>query len=97
MSAEATLNVRFNGASKEVKKRGDLLLAKNGISTSEAVRRLYAFLDETQEIPDWMKAGEKDVFELRREALRSLAGIAPLKKGETLEDLRKERLSKYSF
>ena len=37
---DATLNVRFPGKLKDLKRRGDAVLAREGISTSEAVRGL---------------------------------------------------------
>lgn len=100
MSAGATLNVRFSGSASELKKRGDAVLEREGISTSEAIRRLYAHLDETQTVPSWMKSENTDIYESRRQAMREfLKTVSDSKSVEQtdLNALRDKRLSKYTF
>lgn len=96
MAAEVTLNVRFPGEMRELKARGDAVLARAGISTSQAIRRLYRYLDETQAVPTWL-ADEEDTFEKRRAAMREFVGIAPLEADATVESLKAERLSRREF
>lgn len=96
MTSDATLNVRFPGELREVKKRGDAVLARAHISTSQAVRGLYRHLDETQQVPEWLTS-EKDVYEKRRAAMRALVGTAPLGTNESVRTLKEERLSRLEF
>lgn len=96
MSSGATLNVRFSGSAADAKRRGDAVLAREGISTSEAIRRLYAYLDETQAVPSWMKSDRDDAYERRRLAMREFLKDIP--KGDSdCDSLRDKRLSKYDF
>lgn len=95
MLADATLNVRLN---RDLKQRGDAVLAREGVSTSSAVRKLYQYLDQCQELPSWMRGeGEKDKYEERRQGMRSLVGIVSLPAGFDAGDLKRERLSRYEF
>ena len=98
MPTEATLNVRFPNELGDRKRRGDAVLAKAGISTSQAIRGLYRHLDETQSIPSWLQTAD-DVYEKRRKAMRKLVGIAPIE--DELDDVRttlkEERLSRLEF
>ena len=48
IQADATPNVRLN---KDLTQRGDAVLAREGISTTHAVRMLYQYLDQNQEAP----------------------------------------------
>lgn len=96
MGNEVTLNVRFPGEMRDLKARGDAVLARAGVSTSQAIRRLYQHLDETQTVPSWL-AKDEDIFEQRRIAMREFVGIAPLEKDTTPEDLKAERLSRLEF
>ena len=71
---QATLNVRMDAALKE---RGDRVLREGGVSTSEAVRALWAHLAATRELPDFlMKASSQAAESARKKAaLAALAGV----------------------
>ena len=74
----ATLNVRMP---EDLKRSGDRVLEREGISVSDAVRGLYRYLEYEQKAPEWLRHGEdgnEDVFERRRRALRQLVGIVDL-------------------
>lgn len=96
MGNEVTLNVRFPGEMRDLKARGDAVLARAGVSTSQAIRRLYQYLDETQTVPSWL-VEDNDVYEQRRTAMREFVGIAPLEPEITPEKLKAERLSRLDF
>lgn len=95
MLADATLNARLN---RDLKLRGDAVLAREGVSASSAVRKLYQYLDQHQGLPSWMRdENAKDRYERRRQGMRSLAGIASLPADFDVEDLKRERLSRCEF
>lgn len=94
---DATLNVRFPGKLKDLKRRGDAVLAREGISTSEAVRGLYRHLDATQKAPAWLKAPSEDVYERRRAAMRSIAGTVDVPADFDARMIKEERLSRLDF
>ena len=95
MRADATLNVRLN---KDLKQRGDAVLAREGISTTHAVRKLYQYLDQNQEVPTWVKeSNTEDTYELRRKRMRELVGIACVPENYDVDDLKRERLSRLEF
>lgn len=95
MAANATLNVRIE---KSLKARGDAVLAREGASVSSAVRELYRYLDQFQELPLWMRdEEEKDVYERRREGIRSLVGIVSVPEDFDSNKLKADRLSRYEF
>jgi addiction module RelB/DinJ family antitoxin len=93
--ADATLNVRLN---KDLKQRGDSVLAREGISTTHAVRMFYQYLDQNQEVPTWVKENNaEDTYELRRKRMRELVGIAGVPENYDVDDLKRERLSHLEF
>lgn len=95
VAANATLNVRIE---KSLKARGDAVLAREGASVSGAVRELYRYLDQFQELPLWMRdEEEKDVYERRREGIRSLVGIVSVPEDFDSSKLKAGRLSRYEF
>lgn len=72
---QATLNVRMPEA---LKRSGDKVLSREGISVSKAVRKLYEYLDEQQEFPDVLDTGRekrKEKIAHRRAAAESMVGI----------------------
>lgn len=89
MASSAVLNIRLP---EELKRHGNQVLERNGISTSEAVRRLYEYLESEQDIPEFMNdcANTKE-FEKRRRALRTIAGSLHIPRGLDIEDLRQDR------
>ncbi len=95
MLADATLNIRLN---KDLKQRGDAVLAREGISTTHAVRMLYQYLAQNQEVPAWVKGSDTEaVYELRRKRMRELVGIACMPENYDVDDLKRERLSRHEF
>lgn len=96
VAANTTLNVRIE---KSLKARGDAVLAREGASVSGAVRELYRYLDQFQELPLWMRdeEEEKDVYERRREGIRSLVGIVSVPEDFDSSKLKADRLSRYEL
>lgn len=94
MAGEATLNVRFPGEARETKRRGDEVLARAGISASQAVRSLYRYLDESQDVPAWMASQAPDRYEQRRAAMRSLVGVIDVPEDFDARDVRAVRLAR---
>lgn len=88
----ATINVRLSPTLKE---RGDSVLRKNGISTTQAIRALWGVMARTHEVPDFVLA-EQDVAQADEQTrkkiiARSLLAIAPSASriaDEELDDLR---------
>lgn len=93
--ATAMLNVRLD---TDLKREGDRVLSRQGVSATEAIRGLYRFMEETRDIPDFCKA-ETDSMpsENRRKNIRKLVGVARLKPGEDLSTLKAERLARMEF
>lgn len=88
----ATLNVRMP---EELKRSGDRVLEREGVSVSDAVRGLYRYLEDEQKVPEWLIEGTEskdDVFERRRRTLRQLVGIVDLPLDFDLDAVRHERL-----
>ena len=85
----AMLNVRMP---QELKTAGESVLKANGINATQAIRKFYEYLKNSQEIPSWINEGELEQTNNKRLLLRELAGCAPLEREMTLEDLRNERL-----
>ena len=95
MLADATLNARLN---RNLKTRGDAVLSRGGVSVSDAIRSLYQYLDEHQEMPSWMRETEEtDKYEQRRAGMRDLVGVASLPHDFDVDELKNERLSRYKF
>ena len=51
MAATATLNIRLDS---ELKEAGNKILEEHGITTTEAVRALYSYMAEKQELPAFL-------------------------------------------
>lgn len=92
MAATATINIRIE---EDLKEQAQNVLKRNGIGTSEAIRRLFQELANTQELPAFLQEEtnevEKEIQE-RRSLLRSMVGI--LEKPITKQEIREERLAK---
>ncbi len=84
----ATINVRLSPTLKE---RGDSVLKKNGISTTQAIRALWGVMARTHEVPDFVLAERSEAREdektRKRTIARSLLGIASSASRMTDEDL----------
>ncbi len=76
-SGQATINVRIDATTKS---RGDEVLKRFGISTTEAVKLLWRELARTKELPQFLAESgrEEERAQLRRKraALAGLRGIA---------------------
>ncbi len=94
MSEEAILRVRL---SRELKERGDAVLVREGFTPSQAVHALYAFVDEHQTLPDFMKDDDEevDVYKRRRQGIERLVGVVELPDDYDVEQLKSERLARY--
>lgn len=90
----ATVNVRMPAS---LKIDGEVVLEREGVSVTTAVRRLYAYLDKNQTLPSCLLDPEEgDGDELiagKRKILENLVGILP--HDLSLEKIRDERLSKH--
>lgn len=75
MGVTETINVRLP---EDLKRQGGRVLEQNGVSISQAVRKMFEYLEYEQAVPDWMvdTASASDAIEARRTKLRALAGIA---------------------
>lgn len=71
---QATLNIRIDETLKE---RGDKVLRDHGISTSAAVRALWAQMANTRDLPAFLQdeLRMEDGRDKKKALLRSLAGI----------------------
>ena len=95
MGAQAMLNVRMD---KGLKAEGDSVLAHAGTSATEAIRSLYRFMEEHQEVPTCCLANaDATSRDARRTMMRELIGIAPLRPGEDADSIKEERLSRLTF
>lgn len=76
-TGQATINVRIDAT---MKSRGDEVLKRFGISTTEAVKLLWRELARTKELPQFLAESEREEerAQLRRKraALAGLRGIA---------------------
>jgi antitoxin component of RelBE/YafQ-DinJ toxin-antitoxin module len=89
----ATINVRIK---KDLKTGGNKVLECEGVSVSDAIRKLYSYLDATQSIPECLKLSDisdsKEVIARKRTTLNSLVGVSALDVSyETLKDQRLKR------
>ena len=96
MAATGTLNVRLP---EDLKRHGGEVLARGGVSVSQAVRCLFEHLEQTQEIPSWMDAEPReDAVAARRQLLRSLVGMVDLPEGyDARQDYRAHLLARQAF
>lgn len=71
---QATLNIRIDETLKE---RGDKVLREHGVSTSSAVRALWAQMANTRELPSFLREAlqNEDGRARKKAALRALAGV----------------------
>ena len=67
---DATLNVRL---SKTLKEHGQQVLDRAHISTTDAVRSMFAYMEQTQEIPDFIQPQSLSA-QAKRQALRDMVG-----------------------
>ena len=88
MAQLGTLNVRMP---ESLKRHGCEVLDAQGVSTSEAVRALFQYLEREQSLPSQLFAQPEDPVDPRREILRSLVGVLPAE--YSLADARRDRLA----
>ena len=90
----ATINVRLP---QNLKTGGEAVLEREGVSVSDAVRRLYEFLEKQQVIPECLKTENpgslQNQIAEKRGLLRNLVGVLPA--DISLEQIRDERLEKH--
>lgn len=90
MASNAVLNIRLP---EELKKHGNQVLEREGVSVSQVVRDLYEFMSAEQDIPSFAKrANEEDRYERRRKALREIQGTIRVPHDADLGKLRDERI-----
>ena len=75
MAATATINIRIE---EDLKEQAQNVLKRNGIGTSEAIRRLFQELAKTQELPTCIQddqIAQSEEVARKRKALREFARI----------------------
>ncbi len=96
MAVAGTINARLDAS---LKRRGGQVLDRCGVSTTEAIRRLYEYLDREQAVPEWMRDVDGDAAEIerKRRKLRSLAGCVALPADcDARADYREHLLEKHA-
>lgn len=94
MSNESTINVRMPA---QLKRAGGKVLDRNGISPSEAVRGLYAYLQREQEVPSFLLCDGRtaaSVYERRRKLARTVTGMLSDDEPADVKALSYERAAK---
>lgn len=91
MGATETINVRLP---EDLKRQGGRVLEQNGVSISQAVRKLFEYLEREQAVPSWMgdTGYASDAIEARRTKLRSLAGAAAVEPDTDSRAIYREHL-----
>jgi len=89
----ATINVRIQS---NLKSGGEEVLEREGISVSDAVRRLYSYLETKQSLPEFLRDTSENssqkVIEKKRATLKGLVGVLPF--DASLEQARDKRLER---
>lgn len=78
MEHEATINARMPDA---LKRGGTRVLEQNGVSPTQIIRRLYAYMEREGCIPECLDesdAGAAGIFQRRRELVRVISGTISL-------------------
>ena len=89
MAQVATLNIRLP---ETLKQHGYEVLRKSGVSTSDAVRQLFEYLEREQKLPaDVFGTETPSPTDSRRVLLQSLVGVVPA--GYSLDKARQDRLA----
>lgn len=77
MKDQATINVRLSAS---LKKRGDEVLKRSGVSPTQAIRALWEEMARTRMVPDFIlqeaHQGEDEERQRKMAALRGLDGLA---------------------
>ncbi|MDO4183249.1 MAG: type II toxin-antitoxin system RelB/DinJ family antitoxin [Coriobacteriia bacterium] len=93
MAKQSTLNIRLD---QGLKKRGNEVLEREGISVSEAVRRLYAYMEREQKVPpELVEQQAEDAFARRRMLMKSMVGVLPA--DASLAQARQARLAAHGL
>lgn len=75
---DATLNVRLP---EDLKEHGMQVLDREGVSVTGLVRGLFAYLEQAQDIPEFLldveQESKRTAIKRKKEALDSLVGIIP--------------------
>lgn len=93
MSADATLNIRLP---KQLKIHGTQVLDRAGLGASQAVRRLYEYMEREQTVPECiLPATETDKYQKRRGLLKGFATGSSLPCRDcSMKDIKDARLSR---
>lgn len=88
MASCSRLPLRLTLATEQ--RQGGRALEQNGVSISQAVRKMFEYLEREQAVPDWMAdAGcASDATEAKRAKLRTLAGAAAVNPADLREALK---------
>ena len=89
----ATINVRIHSS---LKTGAEEVLEREGLSVSDAIRRLYSYLETKQTVPEFLRDSNenssREVIEKKRAVLKTLVGVLP--HPVFLEQGRDERLER---
>ena len=95
MALAGTINARLD---ESLKRHGGQVLDRSGLSATEAIRRLYQYMEREQQVPAWMldEADAQAQKERKRQRLRQLVGSVPLEPGcDVRADYRNHLLEKH--
>ena len=73
MGTSVQLNTRID---PELKRRGDAVFAREGLTSSEVVRAVWEYAATRQKAPDCVRKGDASELEQRLGAVREGAGVA---------------------
>lgn len=92
MPNEATINARMP---EQLKRRGAQVLDANGVSPTQLIRGLYAYMDREQRIPECLGfgGGKDEEAGNRLKAARSIAGTISLQRPLDVKAARAERIA----
>lgn len=77
MALAGTINARLD---ESLKRHGGQVLDRSGLSATEAIRRLYQYMEREQQVPPWMldDVDAQAQTACKRQRLRQLVGSVPL-------------------
>ena len=72
MAATVQLNTRIDPV---LKARGDAVFAREGLTSSEVVRKVWEYAANNQQVPEWLLERRDDEREARLQAIEEGAGM----------------------
>lgn len=93
MAHEATINARLP---EPLKRGGTEVLERFGVSPTQLIRSLYAYMDREQRIPECLELAEEDAAsqnKRRRTIARSIAGSITLGAQFDVKQARADRIA----